>query len=125
MTPLRLEALDESARAVLEAHAAIAHAEGFYPAGGTALALQLGHRRSVDFDWFTDAEFDPLMLARRLGDGGVPFVARGTARGTLHGTVLHARVSFLEFRYPRLAPLVDSWSIIKATISRSMRDFVG
>ena len=26
---------------------------GFYLAGGTALALQLGHRQSVDFDFFS------------------------------------------------------------------------
>jgi hypothetical protein len=28
-------------------------AEGFYLAGGTGLALQLGHRESVAFDFFT------------------------------------------------------------------------
>ena len=27
---------------------------GFYLAGGTALALQIGHRISVDFDLFSD-----------------------------------------------------------------------
>jgi hypothetical protein len=27
---------------------------GFYRAGGTALALQIGHRLSVDFDLFRD-----------------------------------------------------------------------
>jgi len=32
----------------------------FYLVGGTALALQLGHRRSVDFDLFTDKNFDSL-----------------------------------------------------------------
>jgi hypothetical protein len=31
--------------------------EGFYLAGGTALALQIGHRVSVDFDFFS---FEPL-----------------------------------------------------------------
>jgi hypothetical protein len=30
----------------------------FYLAGGTALALQLGHRVSVDLDFFTANEFD-------------------------------------------------------------------
>ena len=34
---------------------------GFYLAGGTALALHLGHRYSVDLDWFTAEPFaDPL-----------------------------------------------------------------
>jgi hypothetical protein len=34
--------------------------------GGTALALRLGHRASVDFDFFSNATFDPDQLANRL-----------------------------------------------------------
>ena len=34
--------------------------------GGTALALHLGHRVSVDFDFFSNASFDPDDLARKL-----------------------------------------------------------
>ncbi len=35
----------------------------FYMGGGTGLALQLGHRRSVDLDFFTNDPFDPSNLA--------------------------------------------------------------
>jgi hypothetical protein len=34
--------------------------------GGTALALRLGHRASVDFDFFSNAPFDPDQLAQTL-----------------------------------------------------------
>jgi hypothetical protein len=34
--------------------------------GGTALALQIGHRQSVDFDFFSPAAFDPATLAREI-----------------------------------------------------------
>ena len=34
--------------------------------GGTALALRLGHRRSINFDFFSNATFDPENLARML-----------------------------------------------------------
>lgn len=34
----------------------------FYLAGGTALALQLGHRDSIDFDFFTDKSFSTSEL---------------------------------------------------------------
>jgi len=34
--------------------------------GGTALTLRLGHRTSVDFDFFSNAPFDPERLARAL-----------------------------------------------------------
>ncbi|MDO8559139.1 MAG: nucleotidyl transferase AbiEii/AbiGii toxin family protein [bacterium] len=35
---------------------------GFYLAGGTALALQIGHRISVDFDLFSEKNFPPKLL---------------------------------------------------------------
>ena len=40
--------------------------DGFVLYGGTAIALRLGHRQSVDFDFFTSAPFDPAELRSRL-----------------------------------------------------------
>ena len=34
--------------------------------GGTAIALQLGHRASEDFDFFASSGFDPVRLCSRL-----------------------------------------------------------
>jgi hypothetical protein len=101
---LHPEILTPEGLEILRLHAPVADAEGFHLAGGTALALQLGHRRSVDFDWFKEAFGDPLSLARALADRGVPVSASSSARGTLHGRVRGLRVSFLEFRYPLLDP---------------------
>ncbi len=85
----------------------IVAAEGFYLAGGTALALHYGHRRSVDLDWFSPGVFaDPLALAARIRDSGIKLEVAGVSRGTLHGRVNRVRVSFLEFRYPLLARAV-------------------
>ena len=42
---------------------------GFVLYGGTALALRLGHRRSVDFDFFTSRPFSPGALR-----AAVPFL---------------------------------------------------
>jgi predicted nucleotidyltransferase component of viral defense system len=36
----------------------------FYLAGGTALALQLGHRLSVDLDFFSPTEYIPMIRSR-------------------------------------------------------------
>ncbi|MGB9707519.1 MAG: nucleotidyl transferase AbiEii/AbiGii toxin family protein [Microgenomates group bacterium] len=36
----------------------------FYLVGGTAVALQIGHRRSIDFDLFTDNSFNPLNIRK-------------------------------------------------------------
>jgi len=38
----------------------------FYLAGGTAVALYLGHRDSIDFDFFTEKDFDSLSLMEEL-----------------------------------------------------------
>ncbi len=39
---------------------------GFVLYGGTAIALRLGHRQSVDFDFFTDRSFQPAELFQKF-----------------------------------------------------------
>ncbi|MBI5141191.1 MAG: nucleotidyl transferase AbiEii/AbiGii toxin family protein [Nitrospirae bacterium] len=46
---------------------------GFVLYGGTAIALRLGHRASVDFDFFTDRPLD-----RKAMKAAFPFLARAT-----------------------------------------------
>lgn len=83
--------------------------EGFYLGGGTAVALQLGHRRSVDLDWFTSAQLaDPLRLAESLRQDKIPFVTGQAERGTLHGRAYRVQLSFFEYAYPLLKPAF-SW----------------
>ncbi len=82
-----------------------ASSHGFVLAGGTAVALHLGHRRSLDLDWFTNRPFpDPLALAAALRAESVPFEIEEVGPGTLHGQAGIVKVSFLEFRYPELEP---------------------
>ena len=79
----------------------------YYLVGGTAVALQLGHRRSVDLDWFTEGPIgDPLRLAREIQEAGIPFRTTSVERGTLHGSTWRVKVSILEYRYPLLKPVV-------------------
>jgi nucleotidyltransferase AbiEii toxin of type IV toxin-antitoxin system len=101
------EVLTERQRKVLRLLGPITAAEGFYLAGGTAIALHLGHRRSVDLDWFLESRLpDPLRLSEEIQDAGIPFVTGQISAGTLYGTVYGVRASFLEFRYRMLDPLV-------------------
>ncbi len=78
----------------------------FYLGGGTAIALQLGHRRSVDFDWFIAGDFDPLSFAQKLREQIPSFVTEQISPGTLHGRLTGVRLTFLAYRYPLLEPLV-------------------
>ena len=68
---LKLDILPSPQRALWEAGFAVPGDFVLY--GGTALALRLGHRQSVDFDFFSAAEFRPGELMRRLplGAGAV------------------------------------------------------
>jgi hypothetical protein len=103
---LHREALGRSQRSLLPRLAPLARQQGFYLAGGTALALQLGHRRSVDFDWFREDPIgDPLRLAADLRAAGLRFETDRVEKGTLHGRASGVRVSFLEYGYPLLKPL--------------------
>jgi transposase-like protein len=76
---------------------------GFYLAGGTAVALHFGHRRSVDLDWFAPEFPDPERLADELQKQGIPFATESLAPGTLHGIVRGVKVTFLRYRYRMLA----------------------
>ena len=79
----------------------------FYLVGRTTIAINLGHRHSVDLDWFTGESIaDPMLLAQNILDNGIPFITGQIERGTLHGTISGVRVSFLEYKYPLIKPLI-------------------
>mgnify|MGYP001588226550 CR=1 FL=1 len=64
------EILTESQQTLLELLSRIPEVRTFYLAGGTALALYLGHRRSRDFDFFRPKEFAPQDLLSVLRETG-------------------------------------------------------
>lgn len=71
--------------------------------GGTALALQIGHRYSEDLDFFHPEPFEPTSLADRMTDIGKVTI-QGRSADTLHATVNGLRLSFLRARPPLLFP---------------------
>lgn len=85
-------------------------ADEFYLAGGTALALQLGHRISVDLDFFSQTQSDipALMepLQRALGDFS-PALA-DSAWGNLVFLAKNIRVGFFGYGYALVSPLVQA-----------------
>ncbi len=85
-------------------------AKGFYLAGGTALAIHLSHRISVDLDWFTPTSFaDGMILAQSLRNSDISFEIEQVSPGTLHGSVNGVRVTFLQYQYPLLKP-IEHWN---------------
>ncbi|HMB69077.1 MAG TPA: nucleotidyl transferase AbiEii/AbiGii toxin family protein, partial [bacterium] len=66
-------------------------------AGGTGLALQLGHRRSEDFDFFRNDTFDVPELSRRMSGHGKCEMLR---QGDRDLTVLLDGVKLSFFQVP-------------------------
>lgn len=87
---------------------ALAAFEGFYLAGGTALALQIGHRVSIDFDLFTEKPIDRLLLpkVKRVFSGALvqPVVNNPDELTAFVGNV---KATFLRYPFPLIRPLVS------------------
>lgn len=106
---MHLEVLPESQAAVwqdLIAAAGRLDRWGFYVAGGTALALQLGHRRSVDFDLFSQQSDLGAPVAAWLQDDAT-WLIRDTDSRTVHAERHGVQVSFIStYQYPLVRPPV-------------------
>lgn len=78
--------------------------EQFSLGGGTALALQFGHRESTDLDLFTDNEFDSLVIQNALqsefADCSIVNITPGSLRAYMGGV----KADILKHGYRRLAP---------------------
>ncbi|MCX6715909.1 MAG: nucleotidyl transferase AbiEii/AbiGii toxin family protein [Candidatus Taylorbacteria bacterium] len=76
---------------------------GWYLAGGTALALQTGHRTSVDLDFFTTAgAFESTEVTGHFKDVK-DWDVTNDRPSTIYGNLFKAKVSFIAypFFYPK------------------------
>jgi len=80
----------------------------WYLAGGTALALQTGHRSSVDLDFFTQKDkFANTALLRHFIDNP-DWKTNINEEGTIYGELYKAKVSFIA--YPLFKPVqLHAW----------------
>ncbi|MEP6927509.1 MAG: nucleotidyl transferase AbiEii/AbiGii toxin family protein [Ginsengibacter sp.] len=65
---LYTKTIDEPLWKLLRTLSTLPELQNFYLVGGTALALQFGHRKSEDLDFFTNGSFDIADLKRILLD---------------------------------------------------------
>jgi len=79
------------------------HLAGWSLAGGTGLALQLGHRLSDDLDFFRFEALESGTLIRGLSSLG-SLAVQSRSAGTLHVVLDRVRLSFLEAQSPLLFP---------------------
>lgn len=83
----------------------LVHFPEFYLAGGTSIALQIGHRVSVDFDFFSEGKIKKTLLAK------VEEVFAGKQRHILvHNpdeltlTIEGVKLTFLSYPFPVVLP---------------------
>ena len=86
-----------------------------YLAGGTAAALQLGHRISFDLDFFTDKDFVPKVFSHELSRLG-SFDEEQANKGTVIGIFQGIRFSLFVYKYPLISPTLKYQSINIADI---------
>lgn len=87
----------------------------FYLAGGTALALQLGHRISNDLDFFTQSDFSEKNIRSVLESCG-ELEVEVMQKKTLLGKLNKVKISFFFYQYPLLFPPVPFLGINLADI---------
>lgn len=78
----------------------------FYLVGGTSLALQMGHRESIDIDLFGHKELEELELSYFLsGLGKVQILKK--SKNILIYTIDGIKVDLVNYRYPWLYPSLN------------------
>lgn len=70
----------------------------YYLAGGTAIALYLGHRRSIDFDLFKYSGIKPVSIINTISSAGYSYSITRRVTEQLNVTVDNVKLTF--FQYP-------------------------
>lgn len=68
--------------------------------GGTALSLQIGHRKSIDLDLFTQTDFVADDILQHLLNKDYSPQVRHVQKQTLIVEIEGIKVDFIRFRYP-------------------------
>jgi predicted nucleotidyltransferase component of viral defense system len=114
---LRLDILPEEQLRLFEKLSSQSFINDFYLAGGTCLALQIGHRQSVDFDFFIPADFqtsDIVNILTQLGS----YQRENEERNTINGSLNGVRISFFGYRYN----IIDDFTIFNNIRLAGMKD---
>lgn len=131
--------LDEKRKALLPLFKSFVE-EGFYLAGGTGLALQLGHRDSIDFDFFKEGDFDTTELLKKIESlfashkisitqeekNTVSLIIDESIRASFFGVNQKIIKPFVETEYFPIASIQDAACMkLSAIVGRSLeKDYV-
>lgn len=78
----------------------------FILVGGTSLALQIGHRNSVDIDMFGNQLINQEVFADKLTKFGVVAVSQ-TSKNIFISSINSIKVDFVNYKYPLLKDFIE------------------
>ncbi len=107
---LQKEAIEPRTLQLLKALQADSMFAQFHLAGGTGLALQLGHRLSVDLVLFSLAPFDSGFYLEYL-EKNYQFSLDYSAISTLKGSIDGVKVDFIAHAYNLILPVLETEQI--------------
>ncbi len=95
---LKIEVLPEYQREIFDKLIHLDWIKDFYLAGGTGFALQIGHRESIDFDFFSNISFDTLTVLNKLQMlGNIKVISQ--SNNILHCFLNNIQISFFKVQY--------------------------
>src|SRR3972149_5598326 len=100
------ECLRPKTRKVFSRFKEAAASHGFILAGGTALALHMGHRVSEDLDFFTNHNFDEQVLSLELSKFK-EFREEGKSWKTIWGWLSKTKFSIFYYKYPLIEKAIE------------------
>ncbi|MDQ3535099.1 MAG: nucleotidyl transferase AbiEii/AbiGii toxin family protein [Bacteroidota bacterium] len=74
--------------------------------GGTSLALQYGHRKSIDIDLFGNLIADDITIAKELNSIGKTFILKKTPHILIY-SVNDIKVDLVNYPYPWIGDLIE------------------
>ena len=72
----------------------------FYLVGGTAIALHIGHRRSIDFDLFKPGKLILHRIIKKISAGNYPYFVTRRVEEQLNLSINEVKFTFFEYPYP-------------------------
>lgn len=73
--------------------------KSYYLVGGTAVAFHVGHRRSIDFDLFTNKKINFTNIKKDVVQSGLPSNIIVSLTDQIHFTINDVKLPFFEFPF--------------------------
>lgn len=104
---LHYETIESGTLELLKKFMAVPEFAGLRLVGGTSMALQVGHRRSVDLDLFGVLDLEPREIDELVRSLGNTVVLKSSRN--IHIYMVDAiKVDIVNYSYPWLTPMCDT-----------------